>query len=227
VTLPNEEVKALLGAEFVLAARNIEKDLHVGLSHGYRSDQSAVGTTNGAGGRNVQLLVLAADGVVVHALPGFWHAADLVPELRLGLELFRLYLDDDRTPAARDAMFHALHRAHLQRHGAAAATRGAWQSFDKHHELHRADFAARDTSEIAPDGKRVLKAIPQLVHDRLATRPFRRLADFDLESFVDYGRPFYDNNPGDDRSRSFPKAARANQKRAAAAAGSVADARRP
>jgi hypothetical protein len=100
VTLPNEDVKAMLAGQFVLAARNIQRDPHVGMSHGYRCDQSAVGTTNGAGGRNVQLLVLAADDTVVHALPGFWHAAYLRPELRLGLELFRLYVDDDRPPAA-------------------------------------------------------------------------------------------------------------------------------
>ena len=78
---------ALLAGSFVLGARNIEKDGHVGLSRGYRVDQTAVGTTNGAGGRNVQLLVLAADETVVHALPGFWHAEDLLPELRLGLSL--------------------------------------------------------------------------------------------------------------------------------------------
>lgn len=208
----------MLAGQFVLGARNIERDAHVGLSHGYRWDQSAVGTTNGAGGRNVQILVLAADETVVHALPGFWHAADLLPELRLGLELFRLYVDGDRPVAARDAMFQALHRAHVRRHGEAAAARGAWQSFDAFHERQRADFAARDTSAPGPDGKPVLKDIPQLVHDRLLARPFRRLADFDLESFVDYGRPFYDNNPGSDRSREFRAAERANRKRGEAAA---------
>jgi hypothetical protein len=217
VTLPNEDVKAMLAGQFVLAARNIQRDPHVGMSHGYRCDQSAVGTTNGAGGRNVQLLVLAADDTVVHALPGFWHAADLLPELRLGLELFRLYVDDDRPPAARDAMFAALHRSHVRRHGEAAAARGAWQSFDAWHERQRADFAARDTSVPAPGGMPALKDIPTLVHDRMLARPFRRLADFDLEAFVDYGRPFYDNNPGADRRREFPLAERANKKRGGAA----------
>lgn len=215
----------MLAEQFVLGARNIERASHVGLSHGYRCDQSAVGTTNGAGGRNVQILVLAADETVVHALPGFWHAADLLPELRLGLDLFRLYLDDDRPVAARDAMFQALHRSHVRRFGEAAASRGAWQSFDGWHERMRADFAARDTSVPGPGGEPALKDIPQLVHDRLLARPFRRLADFDLESFVDYGRPFYDNNPGTDRSRAFRAAERANKKREAEQAKAVARAK--
>jgi len=206
----------MLAGQFVLAARNIQRDLHVGMSYGYRCDQSAVGTTNGAGGRNVQLLVLAADDTVVHALPGFWHAADLLPELRLGLELFRLYLDDNRPVAARDAMLQALHRSHVRRHGEAAAARGAWQSFDAWHERQRPDFAARDTSVPGPGGMTALKDIPSLVHDRMLARPFRRLADFDLEAFVDYGRPYYDNNPSTDRRREFPLAERANKKRAVA-----------
>ena len=80
MTLPNEEVFELLRDHFVLGARNIEKDEHVGLSHGYKCTQSAVGTTNGAGARNVQLLMLAADGTVLHALPGYWHPDDLKRE---------------------------------------------------------------------------------------------------------------------------------------------------
>ena len=61
MTLPNEEVMDLLAERFVLGARNIERERHVGLSHGYAATDTAVGTTNGAGGRNVQIVVLAAD----------------------------------------------------------------------------------------------------------------------------------------------------------------------
>src|SRR5690349_14330752 len=104
VTLPNPEVMAMLQERFIVGARNIEREEHVGLSQGYSCSQTAVGTTNGAGGRNVQILVLAADETVVHALPGFWHAEDLCNELRLGLELYRLYLDDDRSLATKTAM---------------------------------------------------------------------------------------------------------------------------
>lgn len=213
MTLPDEDVIDLLQRHFVLAARNIERDGHVGLSHGYRADQTAVGTTNGAGGRNVQLVVLATDGTVVHALPGFWHADDLVPELRLALELHALYRDEALSMPSKLAMFTALHRSHLRRHGAAAEARGDWQGFDRAHELIRSQSEPRDT--VVVDGaNRTLKSIPRLVHERLLARPFRSLAEFGMESFVDYGRPFYDNNAGVDDGRNFPRAAAANQKRA-------------
>lgn len=203
----------LLGERFVLGTRNIEKDAHVGLSHGYACDQTAVGTTNGAGGRNVQMLVLAADGTVVHALPGFWHAEDLLPELRLGLALHDLYMDDERPLAGKLAMFAALHRAHVRTHGADAARRGDWQPFDQSYEMDRAEREPRDTVVSELGAPRKLKTIPQLVHDRLLARPFKKLAEFDIDGFVDYGRPFYDNNQGFDRGRNFGAAAAVNAKR--------------
>src|SRR5688572_5987278 len=107
---------ALLKDRFVVGFDNIERESHVGLSHGYRPNQTAVGTTNGAGGRNVQLVAMASDGTVLHVLPGFWHAEDLVPELRLALEMHRLYTDDTSKESGRNAMFTALHRSHLRRH---------------------------------------------------------------------------------------------------------------
>jgi hypothetical protein len=216
VTLPDEAVMQMLRERFVLAHRNIERDLHVGMSHGYSKKQSAVGTTNGAGGRNVQMLVLTPDEIVLHALPGFWHAEDLLPELRLALEVHRLHTDEGLDAGRRLSLFRSLHRAHLATHGAGAELRGDWQSFDRSHEAWRASHEQRDTVASALDGKIELKTIPQLVHDRLLARPFRPLAQFDLEGFVDYGRPSYDINP--DKGREFPKAEAANEKREKAAA---------
>ncbi len=213
MTLPNEEVMEMLSERFVIGSRNIEKEGHVGLSHGYACDQTAVGTTNGAGGRNVQLLVLSADETVVHALPGFWHAADLLPELRLGIELHRLHVDDTLSATAKRTMFERLHQGHLRRHGAEATRRGDWQTFDRAYELDRADKEARDTVVLDPAGPRKLKSLPELVHERLLARPFKKLADFGMDAFVDYGRPYYDNNMGLDDGRNFPRAAQVNQKR--------------
>lgn len=212
MTLPNEEVMDLLAERFVLGARNIERERHVGLSHGYAATDTAVGTTNGAGGRNVQIVVLAADRTVLHVLPGFWHAEDLLTELRLALELHKLWRDDELTASAKLAMFQALHRSHLRRHGPAAERRGAWQGFDAAHEQRRAQKEERDT--VIRDGDRLtMKPIPQLVHERLLARPFQQWGAFDMESFVDYGRPFYDNNAGIDKGRAFARAAQANEKR--------------
>jgi hypothetical protein len=161
----------------------------------------------------VQIVVMAVDNTVLHVLPGFWHAEDLVRELGLALEIHRLYADEDMTMAAKEAMFRALHRAHLRRHGEAALPRSQWQGFDMFAEVQRNQTERRDTFEPGAAGKPVLKPILQVVHERLMARPFRKLADFDMESFVDYGRAWYDNNMGLDRGRSFAGAAQANEKR--------------
>jgi len=150
---------------------------------------------------------------VIHALPGFWHAQDLLPELRLALEVHKLYVDETMSPASKLAMFAALHRAHVRRYGDAAKERGDWQGFDGQFELARAAKETRDTVVADAEGKQHLKAIPDLVHERMAARPFKKLSEFGMEAFVDYGRPYYDNNMGLDTGRNFPRAANANEKR--------------
>ncbi|HZN41991.1 MAG TPA: hypothetical protein VFD82_24530 [Planctomycetota bacterium] len=213
MTLPNEEVMELLHERFVVGFGNIESASHVGMSHGYSKNQTAVGTTNGAGGRNVQLVVLASDGTVLHVLPGFWHAEDLIPELRLAIEIHRLYTDDAIATPARDAMFAALHRSHLRRHLEESSARNGWQGFDQMAESERNKTEPRDTFEIDDTGLPQLKPIMQVVHERMMARPFKKGADFDMESFVDYGRAYYDNNMGVDKGKEFPSAEQANEKR--------------
>ena len=213
MSLPNEEVMDLLQDRFVVGFRNIERDKHVGLSHGYGPNQTAVGTTNGAGGRNVQLIVLAPDETVLHVLPGFWHPEELAAELRLALEVFRLHEADSIKPAAKEAMFAALHRSHLRRNLEAASPRSGWQGFDQHAEFERSKSETRDTIELDENGLPSLKPIMQIVHERMMARPFEKLFDFDMESFVDYGRAYYDNNMGIDKGKTFTRAAQANEKR--------------
>jgi hypothetical protein len=221
VSLPDGDVYDLLATRFVVGMRNIERASHVGLSHGYACDQTAVGTTNGAGGRNLQLVVLAPDETVLHVLPGFWHPEDLVAELGLALEVHRLHGDAALPAARRDAMFAALHRSHLARQTPESLARADWQDFDLWEEVERSRREPRDTVRLDAHGQAVpgkhgapaLKPVVQVVHERMLARPFRKLADFDMESFVDYGRPFYDNNWGIDEGRKFHRAVEANKKR--------------
>src|SRR5262245_17948687 len=121
----------LLRDEFVVGWRNIQTDEHVGMSQGYCRDQTAVGTTNGAGGRNVQLIVMAADETVLHVLPGFWHPEDLARELRFARTLHRLWLDDQRTLADKQRLYAAMHRAHVRGFSADTIARSDWQDFDR------------------------------------------------------------------------------------------------
>ena len=197
MTLPDPEVLSLLESSFVVGWKNIRKEDHVGFSHGYTPKQSCVGTTNGAGARNVQILVLSPDRVVLHALPGFWHPQDLARELRFALVLARLWQDDQRTREQKEDMFRRLHRAELRRQPAATYARSGWQHFDRSAELRKLALGERDTFfPGTANGKKtgVIKPVNVLVHERMAKQPFVPLAKFDIEAFSDLGQYYYDNN---------------------------------
>ncbi|MCC7064274.1 MAG: hypothetical protein IT456_15800 [Planctomycetes bacterium] len=221
MTLPNQEVMDLLSERFVIGWQNIERQTHVGISHGYKCDQTAVGTTNGAGGRNVQLVVMATDETVVHVLPGFWNAEDLLSELRLALDLHDLYRSEEHSAAQKQVMFSTLHRSFLRKLTPEAIGRSRWQDFDQWEESNRGKAGVRDTFAlndlgqpmVEANGRVVLKPVVQVVHERLLQRPWKKLTDFGMESFVDYGRAFYDNNAWVDKGRNFPQAVKANELR--------------
>jgi hypothetical protein len=215
VTLPDPEVLKILENDFFVGWKNIEKASYVGLSHGYGKNQSAVGTTDGAGGRNVQLVVLSPDLTVLHVLPGFWHPADLVRELRFAEALNRLWLDPKRSDYQKKRLFTAMHRAFAARFSADTIARSTWQGFDAVEEYGRLRAGEkRDTFVTNADGslfmnsagQPVLKPICELLHDRMAEQPFRYLDEFDMEAYTDYGRRFYDLNMGLDKGRRFTKA---------------------
>lgn len=220
MTLPDADVYDLLANDFVVGWANIERENYVGLSHGYSPSQTAVGTTNCAGGRNVQLLVLSPDGVVLHALPGFWSPEDLVTELRFALQISRLWADPARTRAQKETMFRCLHRAQLARQDAETIARSDWQDFDRWAELERCKSKVRDTVVTTPAGYPVkdgnmmrLKPLNVVARERMMAQPFRKLAEFDFETFVDYGRTLYDNNEGIDKGKPFEKAVQREMQR--------------
>ena len=61
-----------------------------------------------------------------------------------------------------------------------------------------------DGTPVVAGGRFRLKPLNVLVHERMARRPFVAWTDFDIESFVDYGRYFYDLNMfQDDKRKKF------------------------
>jgi len=217
ITLANETVLAKLRERFVLGRADLEAAPHVGVSNGYRPDQTALGATNGAGGRNLQLVVLAADGTVVHAVPGFWHPLDLLPELELARHLHDLHGSPDHTAAQKLAMARTLHRGFLRELGSGTLGRSAWRAEDEAAEQEqpvRDSFARDDKGLVVRGAGGLPKLVPlvQLVHERMLARGFVPCAAFDWESFVDYGTPRHDPNAAIETGRTFPKAI-ANQQR--------------
>ena len=212
MTLPNSEVLEVLQDEFVVGWRNIQAEEFVGNSHGYKKTQTAVGTTNGAGGRNVQLFVLASDQTVLHVLPGFWHAEDLLTELRFATQLHRLWEDQSLDREQKDRMAKIMRGSHVRGFSPHTLARSGWQHFDQNEELERYRGEPRDTITLDEEGKPVIKPVCHVVHDRMESRVFKSFEAFDTEAFVDYGRPYYDNNHAD-KGREFAVAKRSNAKR--------------
>lgn len=202
MTLADAEVQRVLRERFVVGWRNVWREQWVGQSRGYRRDQCAVGTTNGAGGRNMQVFVLAPDLTVLHALPGFWHPDDFVAELRFAEGLAAVWRDPALSRSQKDALFAKVQLAEPGLQGAATRARSGWQGFDRHAEYARGRCEPRDTFTSLPlpgvlgGPASVLQPLNVLVHRRMAERPFVPFAEFDVAAFTDYGRPYYDNNVG-------------------------------
>ena len=201
MTLPDPRVLDLLERYFVVGWRDIRREAWRGDSLGYAPNQTAVGTTNGAGARNVQIFVLSQDLVVLHVLPGFWHPDDLLPELELALQTDLLWRDPERTREQKEDLFVLLHRARLARTSAETLARSTWQGFDVSVELHRAQREERLTVARGPDGKLALKPTCVLLHEQIALEPFVPFAEFDFERWLDRGTRHYDNNRGFDEGR--------------------------
>ena len=214
MTLPDEKILSLLKKNFVVGWKNIEREGFCGSSSGYGRMHTAVGTTNGAGGSNVQLFVLSPDRVVLHALPGFWHPDDLESELHFALTVDRLWRDSTRSRDDKDAMFARLHRLEAKRQSELTTARSKWQSFDERTELRRISKSGpRDTVEYDEQGNPRVKPLNVLMRERMSQLPFVPFAEFDITSFVDYGRKHYDNNQGHDNGKRFTTLERLMAKR--------------
>ncbi|MCI0342837.1 MAG: hypothetical protein L0216_17125 [Planctomycetales bacterium] len=183
--------------------RDITGEPWSGRSGRYDPDQGAAWTTNGAGPHNMQLFVLypdGPDGVVLHCLPGYWETHDLAEELAFAEGLGRLWASD-LPRAEKDRRFREAHLAHIGAHSQETVDRSQLQNFDKGYERRRrpdtSDCILREDSlqpRRRPRARKPdeFKTTDQIVHERMAARPFVRTQDFDVEAFTDYGRPKYD-----------------------------------
>ena len=214
MTLANPEILKELHDDFVVGWKNIEREPWRGESQGYSCSQTALGTTNGAGARNVQIFVLSPDLRVLHALPGFWHPDDLRAELDFAKLAYALWADEKRTFAQKESMLAVLRKDHIAHLPALTLARSNWQDFDRMAELNSGK-TWRDTFRTGKDGAIDLKPTILVAHDRMARQPFAEFARFDVEAFTDYGLLHYDNNAGVDQQavkfapKPAPKPARA------------------
>lgn len=207
MSLSEEPITSILKDEFVCGTKDITGLPYAGRSGMHAVDGQAINTTNGAGPHNLQLFVLAPDGTVMHCLPGFWNAEDLATELDFAMQVYGVYQNPQLSRAQKNQYFTAMQLNHTQQHSPKMVRRSRMQGFDQKYEaknrLHQSDtikdvnLAAASVSKTMMNPKQAnqaFKTTDQIMHERMAQRPFVKYEQFDVAAFSDYGRPLYEKH---------------------------------
>lgn len=204
MSLSQEPAFSYLKHNFITGYKDITGEEYAGVSGVHMPTGNAIATSNGAGPHNLQTFILAPDGTVMHCLPGYWNPEDLVSELELGQDMYKVWTNKSLTRAQKDEQFRLRQHHHLLTHSPQTVRRSRMQSFDQKFEAKNR-LATSDTildstlaravlekGEKAPLG--AFKTTDQIMHDRMQQRPFLPYQSFDVVAFTDYGRPFYNKN---------------------------------
>lgn len=207
MSLSEEPITSILKDEFVCGTKDITGLPYAGRSGMHAVDGQAINTTNGAGPHNLQLFVMAPDGTVLHCLPGFWNAEDLATELDFAMQLYGVYQNPQLSRAQKNQYFTSMQLNHVQQHSPKMVRRSRMQGFDQKYEaknrLHQSDtikdvnLAAASVSKtmMSPmQANQAFKTTDQIMHERMAQRPFVKYEQFDVAAFSDYGRPLYEKH---------------------------------
>ncbi len=204
MSLSQEPAFSVLKNDFVTGYKDITGESYAGVSGVHMPTGNAVATTNGAGPHNLQTFVLAPDGTVMTCLPGYWAQQDLVSELRLGQDLYKVWTDRSLSRADKNERFRYMQQAHLRSHPPQEARRSKMQGFDQKYEaknrLQTSDciLDSRLASVVLEKGMKppmgAFTTTDQIMLDRMMQRPFLPYHQFDVVAYTDYGRPFYNKN---------------------------------
>jgi len=209
VTLSNDILLKVLKNQFICGFKNIKGEPYAGKSGKHDPDSPAVLTTNGAGPHNVQIFMLSSDGTVLHCLPGYWCPEDLIHEMTFAMGLNRLWQNHSLPLDKKQKLFALANLQDIRLHSPAMRLRSHLQGFDAKEERQKADsdFKYRPGDFRPPfylvrkhkmPRQSDLKSVDQVVHERMAKRPFVAYESFDVESFSDYGKMRYDKHEAGD-----------------------------
>lgn len=205
MSLSQEPAFSALKENFVCGVHDISNEPYAGLSNRHEVSGNAVNTTNGAGPHNLQLFMLSADGTVLECLPGYWNPTDLVEEMKFASTLNGVWQDPHLSSTQKNQEFRQMQLAHIESHSPQMVRRSKMQGFDQkyeaEHRLMTSDTIA-DRSMITPNmlekGGRLppsaFKTTDEIMHERMAVRPFLPIQRFDVASYVEYGKPKYDKH---------------------------------
>ncbi|MBI4604396.1 MAG: hypothetical protein HY721_20745 [Planctomycetes bacterium] len=193
MTLSNDAVIDLLNRHFVCALRNIKgKTSYAGSSNTHLPEYPAIEVTNCAGHHNVQMFFMTSDGRVLHCLPGYWSPRHFRHEAELALEAGKVYYRKDLSAAERNRDFLDLHLRHALAHTQELRDASHHQGFDKR-DLEKRKESDFQRKEGFLGG---LKTADQVMHERLAERPYAPFESFDVAAFIDMGLKRYQYDHG-------------------------------
>jgi len=189
VSLSQDPIIELLNQHFICGWRNINGvEAYAGRSHGHPVCSTATHTSNGAGGRNVQIMIISPERDVLHVLPGYWNPDALRHELEFSLELAKICRQDLPRSEKSDAFLLA-HLNHAALHSGLMTRDSELQGFDAMREesIEKSDFKKRGGEGNAE------RTVDQVMHERMARRPLLKVDEFDLANVIHYGAKFYDH----------------------------------
>lgn len=184
VTLSNDQVMKELNKHFVPAWENIKgKQSYAGSSNSHMPSNAAMEVSNCAGHHNVQMVFMTADGRVLHCLPGYWTPRHFLHEVALAVEIGKLYYKPGISAAERNSEYLDLHLRHSLEHTQELRDASCHQGFDRQNleKRQESDFHRKEGFVLG------LKTPDQVMHERLAERPFVPFEVFSVERFIDMG----------------------------------------
>ena len=194
MTLSDDAVIEKLNRDFVCGWKNIKGATpYAGTSNTHMPGNAALEVSNCAGHHNVQMVFMTSEGRVLHVLPGFWNPRHLVEEMDLAADLGKLYYQKGISAAERNAKYLDLHLRHALDHSAELRGKSYHQGFDKMNLEKREESDFHRKEGFISYG---LKTPDQVIHERLAERPFTPWASFDVRKAIDMGQRQYSYDHG-------------------------------
>ena len=185
MTLSNSKVINQINTAFVSGWQNIKgKRSYAGVSNTHLPSYAAKNINTCSGGRNIQMYFMTPDARVVHCLPGFWSAADFYTQAGFAVKLGNLAFNKRISNADRNEKFLDMHLQKAHGHSYGLVEGAQLQGFDvKYVKKNTSDFTRGDKGFV----KGGIKLADQVVHERMAARPFLPFEKFDTGEFVKLG----------------------------------------
>ncbi len=193
----------LLTANFVTAFKNIDgKERYAGRSNKHQPSMAAQKVWNCTAAKNIQMFILTEDGKILHCLPGFWDVKPFLEEVQFAMKLNKIY-KSKMSIADRNEKFLDAHLTHALQHDAETVGASKHQGFDAKHLQKTGNKDFQRKSGFKGSG---LKRSDQVMHERMAQRPFVSFEQFNVAEYVEMGRRVYkyEYGTGSSRDRSMP-----------------------